>query len=123
MRSAGRGRFTAFSAGSHPTGKIHPLVLELLSERGIDSSGLRSKSWDEFSGPGAPNPHFIFTLCDNAAVEPCPAWPGKARTAHWGIDDPDAVSGTDEEKRNAFQKAFSELQQRIDAFLASAASD
>jgi arsenate reductase (thioredoxin) len=118
LNSAGRGRFKAYSAGSHPTGKVHPFALELLAKSRIDTSGLRSKSWDEFAGPGAPEIDMIFTVCDNAAGEVCPIWPGKPITAHWGVPDPAAVTGGDDVKRRAFQTVFTQLSARINFLLA-----
>lgn len=112
----GDGRFRAFSAGSHPKGEVHPLALEVLKQNRIPTDGLRSKSWDEFERPGAPELHFIFTVCDNAAAEVCPIWPGHPMTAHWGIPDPAAVEGTEEEKRRAFSDALSAMKRRIDLF-------
>jgi arsenate reductase (thioredoxin) len=109
----GRGKFCGFSAGSHPNGRIHPMALELLERMNLPTAGLRSKSWDEFAAPGAPSFDFIFTVCDNAAGEVCPVWPGKPMTAHWGIADPAAVEGTDAEQAFAFRKAFKELETRI----------
>jgi arsenate reductase (thioredoxin) len=114
---AGKGRFRAHSAGSHPGGKVNPFALELLEKRGIPTQGLRSKSWDEFVQSGAPTFDFIFTVCDNAAGEVCPIWPGRPRREHWGVADPAAVQGSDEEKRQAFLAAFTQLSGRIDAFL------
>jgi protein-tyrosine-phosphatase len=118
LNSAGRGRFKAYSAGSHPTGKVNPFALELLAKRCIDTTGYRSKSWDEFARPGAPEIDMIFTVCDNAAGEKCPVWPGRPITAHWGVDDPAAVIGGDEDKRKAFLRAFTELSTRINVLLA-----
>jgi protein-tyrosine-phosphatase len=118
LNSAGPGRFTAYSAGSHPGGKVNPIALELLAKNGIATDGLRSKSWDEFARPGAPELDMIFTVCDNAAGEQCPVWPGKPVTAHWGVADPAAVSGSHEEKRTAFQRAFAELSARIKLLIA-----
>jgi protein-tyrosine-phosphatase len=112
----GRGRFQAFSAGSQPKEKIHPLTLELLERSHLPTEGLRSKSWNEFSGPGAPDLHFVFTVCGNAAKEICPVWPGQPMTAHWGVDDPAAVEGTEEQRRRAFHRAFRELDARIKLF-------
>ena len=112
----GRGKFHAFSAGSFPKGQVHPLALELLGRTNLPAEGLRSKSWDEFAAPGAPPIDFIFTVCDNAAGEVCPVWPGKPMTAHWGIADPAAVEGTDAEKAFAFRKALKELEARIKLF-------
>jgi protein-tyrosine-phosphatase len=117
LNAAGRGRFKAYSAGSHPGGKVNRYALELLSKNRIDTAGLRSKSWDEFARPGAPKLDFVFTVCDNAAGEVCPVWPGQPMTAHWGIADPAAVEGTDEQKRKAFVRAFTELTTRINLFL------
>jgi len=113
----GQGRFRGFSAGSHPKGRVHPLALELLEHERFPTEGLRSKGWDEFAAAGAPPLDFIFTVCDNAAGEACPVWPGHPMTVHWGIDDPAAADGSDEEKRLAFRKAFDELQRRVRAFI------
>lgn len=113
----GRGRFTGYSAGSHPTGQPRPEALRQLESAGIATGGLRSKSWDEFSGPGAPHLDFVFTVCDNAAQEQCPYWPGHPMTAHWGIPDPAAVKGTPEEIARAFQDAFVVLDRRIELLL------
>jgi arsenate reductase len=112
------GRFTAFSAGSHPSGKVRPEALAQLQLAGLPTTGLRSKSWDEFATPGAPPIHFIFTVCDNAANEVCPIWPGHPTTAHWGIPDPAAVKGTPDEIARAFHDAFVILDRRISLFLA-----
>ena len=117
LNSAGGGRFRAFSAGSHPGGKVNPFALELLRKNRIGTEGLRSKSWDEFAKPGAPQMHFVFTVCDNAAGETCPFWPGQPVSAHWGVPDPAAVQGSDEEKRKAFLLAFTQLSTRIRLFL------
>ena len=117
LNTAGKSRFKAYSAGSKPGGRVNPLALELLARNRIDTSGLRSKSWDEFAHPDAPQMDFVFTVCDNAAAEPCPYWPGQPMTAHWGIADPAAVEGTDEEKRRAFLTAFRELSTRINFLL------
>ena len=117
LNSAGGGRFRAHSAGSHPGGKVNPFALELLQKNRIGTEGLRSKSWDEFAKPGAPEMHFVFTVCDNAAGETCPFWPGQPVTAHWGVPDPAAVQGSDEEKRKAFLLAFTQLSTRIRLFL------
>jgi protein-tyrosine-phosphatase len=117
LNSAGRGRFAAYSAGSHPAGKVNPLALELLEKNRISTDGLRSKNWDEFAQSGAPQLDFVFTVCDNAAGEVCPIWPGQPVTAHWGIQDPAAAQGSDDEKRRAFLKAFTELKTRIDLFM------
>jgi arsenate reductase len=112
----GAGRFRAFSAGSFPKGRVHPMALELLGDLGFDTAGLRSKSWDEFAAPGAPPLDFIFTVCDDAAGEVCPVWPGKPMTAHWGIADPAAVEGAGQ--REAFTTALHHLHNRISLFLA-----
>ena len=113
LNATGAGRFRAYSAGSHPTGKVNPFALELLQKNRIPIEGLRSKVWDEFAKPGAPKLDFVFTVCDNAAGETCPLWPGQPITAHWGVADPAAVQGSDEEKRKAFLAAFSQLSTRI----------
>jgi arsenate reductase len=113
LNAAGHRRFHAFSAGSFPTGRVNPLALELLGKNGHPIEGLRSKSWDEFAKPGAPPFDFIFTVCDAAAKESCPVWPGKPVTAHWGVPDPAAVQGTDDEKRRAFRNAYATLQRRV----------
>jgi len=112
----GEGRFKAFSAGSFPKGAVHPMALSALGGLGFETAELRSKSWNEFSAPGAPVFDFIFTVCDNAAGETCPIWPGHPMTAHWGIEDPAAVEG--EAQREAFMTALRYLQRRIDLFLA-----
>lgn len=113
----GEGHFHAFSAGSHPTGRVNPLALEALESRGIAVNGARSKSWDEFSKPGAPALDFVFTVCDNAAGEVCPVWPGQPMTAHWGVPDPAAVQGTRIEQMRAFEEAFRILDRRIGLFV------
>jgi len=113
---AGRGRFRAYSAGSHPGGTVNPFAIELLAKNGMAVADLRSKGWDEFAVPGAPPIDFVFTVCDNAAGEVCPVWPGKPITAHWGIEDPAAVEGSDDDKRRAFLKAFAEMNRRISLF-------
>jgi len=110
----GAGRFHAHSAGSHPRGRVHPMAIEVLQERGFETSGLRSKSWDEFAEPDAPPLDFVFTVCDNAAGEACPAWPGQPMTAHWGVDDPAAFEGPEHEQRFAFRRAYLELERRIE---------
>ena len=112
----GQGRFRAFSAGSHPKGQVHPLALEMLQRMHLPTAGFRSKSWDEFATPDAPPLDFVFTVCDNAAQEVCPIWPGQPMTAHWGIRDPAAVEGTDEAKLRAFRTAYRELDARIKIF-------
>ncbi len=109
-------RFRGYSAGSHPKGAVHPIALELLKQMKLPTEGLRSKSWDEFATPGAPTIDFVFTVCDNAAGEVCPIWPGRPMTAHWGVDDPAAVEGSDTDKRPAFRTAFDELERRILSF-------
>jgi arsenate reductase (thioredoxin) len=113
----GRGRFRAFSAGSKPKGEVHPLTLEALERTHLPTEGVRSKSWDEFSGPGAPKLDFVFTVCGNAAKEQCPYWPGQPMTAHWGVDDPAAVEGSQEEQTRAFNRALRELDARIKLFI------
>ena len=118
LNHKGKGKFTAFSAGSHPSGTPRPEALAQLASGGISIEGLRSKSWDEFSAPGAPQLDFVFTVCDNAANEQCPYWPGQPMTAHWGIADPAAVKGTPEEIARAFREAFTILDRRISLFLA-----
>jgi arsenate reductase len=116
LNQRGRGKFVSFSAGSRPAGQVNPFALELLQRLGIPVEGLRSKSWDEFAAPGAPRLDFVFTVCDNAAGEVCPLWPGQPMTAHWGVPDPAAVVGTDVEKTAAFRSAFRMLERRIDLF-------
>jgi arsenate reductase (thioredoxin) len=118
LKCKARGRFHAFSAGSHPSGTVRPESLKQIELAGLSTDGLRSKSWDEFAVPGAPPIHFIFTVCDDAAKEVCPLWPGHPMTAHWGIPDPAAVRGTPEEIARAFRDAFSVLDRRIGLFLA-----
>ncbi len=118
LNHRGMGRFAAFSAGSHPSGQPRPEALLQLQLAGLSTAGLRSKSWDEFSTPGAPRLDFVFTVCDNAAREQCPYWPGQPMTAHWGIADPAAVSGTPDEIARAFRDAFTVLDRRIGLFLA-----
>lgn len=113
LNTIGKDKFRAFSAGSHPTGRINPFALELLEKNRIPTARLRSKNWSEFSRPGAPFMHFVFTVCDQAAAETCLVWPGQPMTAHWGVHDPAAVEGSDETKRSAFLKAYSELYRRI----------
>ena len=117
LNSAGRGSFRAYSAGSQPAGRVNPFALELLQKSRLGTEGLRSKNWEEFARPGAPVMNFVFTVCDNAAGEVCPIWPGQPMTAHWGVPDPAAAQGTDEEKRKAFLKAFTELTTRINLFM------
>lgn len=113
----GKGRFVGYSAGSRPAGRVNPVALELLQHMQLPTEGLRSKSWDEFAAPGAPQLDFVFTVCDNAAGEQCPFWPGQPMTAHWGVEDPAAVEGTDTGKWLAFRKAFRELENRIKIFV------
>lgn len=115
LNREGGGRFRAFSAGSHPKGNVHPMTLEVLDRQGFPTAGLRSKNWDEFAKPGAPALDFIFTVCDNAAGEVCPIWPGKPMTAHWGIEDPAAVEGPGQQR--AFEMALLYLNRRISLFL------
>jgi len=112
----GRGRFRGMSAGSFPKGAVHPMALKLLQTLKLSTEGLRSKSWDEFARPGAPSLDFVFTVCDNAAGEVCPVWPGQPMTGHWGVPDPAAVEGTELEKMNAFREAFRTLENRIRIF-------
>jgi arsenate reductase (thioredoxin) len=112
----GRGKFRAFSAGSFPKGEVHPFARELLQRMNLPAENLRSKSWEEFAAAGAAPLDFIFTVCDNAAGEVCPVWPGKPTTAHWGIADPAAVAGSDAEKAFAFRSAFKELETRVRLF-------
>jgi arsenate reductase (thioredoxin) len=117
MNHWGRGRFRAFSAGSHPKAAIHPIALELLKQMKFPTEGLRSKAWDEFAELGAPPIDFVITVCDNAAGEVCPIWPGHPMKAHWGISDPAAVEGSDTEKWATFRDAFRALEKRIKLFL------
>jgi protein-tyrosine-phosphatase len=112
----GRGRFNAYSAGSFPKGAVHPRALDLLEKSRLSTSGLRSKSWDEFAKPGAPEMDFVFTVCDQAASEVCPVWPGNPVTAHWGVPDPAAVEGIEAENNRAFRVAFQALETRIKLF-------
>jgi arsenate reductase len=118
LNKLGRNTFRAFSAGSHPRGEVHPLALAQLRQVGLPTEACRSKSWNEFEGPDAPSLDFVFTLCDNAAKEVCPSWPGQPMTAHWGIPDPAAVEATEEKQRQAFNVAFLQLQTRIGLFMA-----
>jgi protein-tyrosine-phosphatase len=118
MNALGQGRFRAFSAGSYPTGMVNPLALETLRRMNLSVEGLRSKSWDEFAAPGAPSLDFVFTVCGKAATETCPVWPGHPATAHWGVEDPAAVEGSDDEKRKAFWNAAAILRRRIEMLLA-----
>ncbi len=114
--SVNRGRFRAFSAGSHPSGKPNPFALECIRNAGMPTEGLRSKDWAEFATPDAPRLDFVFTVCDNAANEVCPVWPGQPMSAHWGLPDPAAVEGSDDEKRKAFSATFRHLSARIGIF-------
>ena len=117
LNRKGKGAFTAYSAGSHPAGAPRPEALRQIASSGMSTDGLRSKSWDEFAVPGAPKMDFVFTVCDKAAAEQCPYWPGQPMTAHWGIPDPAAVKGTPEEIERAFRDAFTVLDRRIGLFL------
>ena len=117
LNQKGRGRFTAYSAGSHPAGTVRPEALRQLELAFLPAAGLRSKSWSEFAQPGAPHLDFVFTVCDNAANEVCPVWPGQPMTAHWGIPDPDAVRDGEEQRIRAFREAFFLLDRRINLFL------
>ena len=117
LNHKGKGSFTAYSAGSHPSGTPRPEALKQIESAGLSTEGLRSKSWDEFAGPGAPHMDFVFTVCDSAAQEKCPYWPGQPITAHWGIPDPAAVIGSHEEIERAFRDAFGVLDRRISLFL------
>ena len=117
LNAMGKGRFKAFSAGSHATGKVNPLALELIVKNRLSTEGMRSKNWDEFAVAGAPEMQFVFTVCDQAAGEVCPVWPGQPMSAHWGVDDPAAVTGSDEDRRKAFFKAYNQLANRISIFL------
>jgi arsenate reductase (thioredoxin) len=118
LNREGIGRFRGYSAGSQPKGAVHPYALELLQRMNHDVASARSKDWSEFAGPNAPELDFVITVCDRAAAEECPLWPGQPMTAHWGIEDPAAVEGTDLEKERAFNQAFRFLKNRISAFLA-----
>jgi arsenate reductase len=117
LNQKGKPDFTAYSAGSHPTGRINPGALKMLETAKLPTDGLRSKSWDEFAKPGAPKMDFVFTVCDNAANEVCPVWPGQPVTAHWGVPDPAAVTGTQEQIERTFRDAFVILDRRIGLFL------
>ena len=118
LRKDGAGRFNAFSAGSHPKGVVNPFAIKTLAAYGYPTEGLRSKNWDEFAAPDAPKMDFVFTVCDNAAGEACPIWPGQPMTAHWGIEDPAAVEGTGYRKGTRFTLAFAVMQGRISQFTA-----
>ena len=117
LNGLGEGRFRAYSAGSHPTGKVNPYALQVLEQNKLSTAELRSKSWDEFSGSSAPPMHFVFTVCDGAAAETCPYWPSAPLTAHWGLADPAATAGSDDAKRQAFRNTFIELKRRVTLFL------
>ena len=117
LRKDGAGRFNVFSAGSHPKGVVNPFALKVLESLNYPTDGMRSKSWEEFATPGAPEMDFVFTVCDNAAGEACPVWPGQPMTAHWGIEDPAAVEGTDIEKETAFVLAARYLKNRMSVFV------
>ena len=117
LNQRGRGRFIAYSAGSHPSGAVRPEAIRQLESVNFPTTGLRSKSWDEFAKPEAPHLDFVFTVCDNAANEVCPIWPGQPMTAHWGIPDPAAVEGSEQERAKAFREAFFLLDRRINLFL------
>jgi len=117
LNALGKNKFKAFSAGSHPAGRVNPLAMELIEKNRFSTVGLRSKDWSEFSRPGAPFMHFVFTVCDQAAAEPCPIWPGQPLTAHWGVRNPAAVEGTDDVKRKAFLTSYTELHRRISLFI------
>ena len=118
LNQKGKPNFTAYSAGSHPSDRVHPSALKQLETARLPTSGLRSKSWDEFAKPGAPQMNFVFTVCDNAARETCPLWPGQPMTAHWGIPDPAAATGSPEQIERTFRDAFVALDRRISLFLA-----
>jgi arsenate reductase len=118
LNARGKGKFVAYSAGSHPGGTVNRFALELLKKNGMPTEDLRSKSWDEFAAPTAPKMDFVFTVCDNAAGETCPLWPGQPMTAHWGVEDPAAATGADDQKRRAFVKAFTELSSRVNFLIA-----
>ncbi len=117
LNAMGQGRFKAYSAGSHPKGVVNPYTIELLQKNRLPTEGLRSKDWEGFAQPGSPALDFVFTVCDNAAAEVCPVWPGQPMTAHWGIPDPAAVEGSDEDKRKAFFKAYNQLHHRLSIFV------
>lgn len=117
LNHLGGGRFRGYSAGSYPKGTVHPMALRVLEENGVPTDGARSKSWDEFAGPSAPPMNFVFTVCDNAAGEACPIWPGRPMTAHWGIEDPAALEGPEFRQRAAFEEAYGFMRNRIEAFI------
>jgi len=117
LNELGHGRFRAYSAGSHPKGSVHPLALKTLASHGTPTDGFRSKSWEEFAHPDAPALHFVFTVCDQAAVEACPVWPGQPMTAHWGMPDPAAVDGDEAVREKAFRDALIAMKRRIELML------
>jgi protein-tyrosine-phosphatase len=117
LNAMGQGRFKAYSAGSHPRGVVNPYTIELLSKNRLSIEGLRSKDWEEFARPGSPALDFVFTVCDDAAGEVCPVWPGQPMTAHWGIPDPAAAEGSDDDKRKAFFRAYNQLHHRLSIFV------
>lgn len=117
LNRLGHGKFRAFSAGSHPRAAVHPLTLEILAKNNFETGGLRSKDWSEFEGPEAPKMDFVFTVCDRAAAETCPVWPGQPMTAHWGVPDPVKATGNEAEKRLAFSEAYRMLNTRISIFV------
>ncbi|CAB3749860.1 Arsenate reductase [Paraburkholderia humisilvae] len=117
FNALGKGHFRAYSAGSHPTGTVNPFAVERCAALGYDTSRLRSKSWDEFATPDAPAMDFVITVCDQAAGEVCPIWPGKPITAHWGFEDPAAFQGSDEDKRKVFDKVFRQIMNRVSQFV------
>ncbi len=117
LNAKGRPLFTAYSAGSHPSGVVRPEALKLIAQAHLSTEGLRSKSWEEFAKPESPKMNFVFTVCDNAAQEMCPVWPGQPMTAHWGVPDPAVVKGTDEQIERAFREAYMILERRISLFL------
>ncbi|WP_395020886.1 arsenate reductase ArsC [Dongia sp.] len=116
LNREGKGKFVGYSAGSQPKGQVHPFAIDLLKKLNHPTDGLRSKSWDEFAGAGAPEMDFVFTVCDNAASEVCPVWPGQPMTAHWGLPDPAAAEGSEAERRLAFADAYRQLSNRISIF-------
>jgi arsenate reductase len=118
LNQLGQGRFKAYSAGAHPSGQVHPMTMQVLRDLGVDTSFARSKSWDEFSGPDAPPMHFIFTVCDDAAGESCPIWPGHPLTGHWGVPDPKKAEGNEAQKAVKFAETYKMLARRIGVFLA-----
>ena len=117
LNNAGKGRFKAYSAGSHPSGRVNPMTVEVLRRAGYAVDGLRSKGWDEFAVPGAPRMDFVITVCDSAAGEVCPVWPCQPMTAHWGFEDPSQAKGTEEERRRVFQMVIQQITARIQLFL------